>query len=228
MNLLTCVLIGTIITVAITTVMTGLATYVAPIGKVSRTNGFKISALAMILSSMILLFIGMFYPHNATLRRVTFLLMFVGITAALMTVTQLIQSKTLVLVTLIGVVAILSILLFVGIYDLVDMSKSFPVLFSTLIVVIIASILNIFVFKSDWVGTLISAVSMILFSFFVIWDIQYVKKGNNVLLKTTVSNGKLRFVPDKVGACERGVMSIWLDFANILINALDLLQLNQK
>ena len=228
MNLLSCVLIGTIITVGLTAVMTGLSIYVEPISAVSRTNEFQLSALAMIISSMILLIAGMFYPRNAILRRSAFLLMFVGITGALMAATQLIQSKTLVLVTLLSVVAILSILLFVGIYDLVDMSQSFPALFSILIVVIIASVLNIVIFKSDWIGTTISAGSIILFSLLVIWDIQYVKKGNGVVLKKTVSNGTSRWVPDKIGACEAGVMNIWLDFANILMSAMDLLQGNQK
>ena len=85
-----------------------------------------------------------------------------------------------------------------------DFTMMGKMLFIALIVVVVASLFNIF-FSSPLVSLIISAISAVLFSFFILYDTQNIIRGN---YETPIE----------------GAVALYLDFVNLFVSLLNILR----
>jgi modulator of FtsH protease len=85
-----------------------------------------------------------------------------------------------------------------------DFTSMGKFLFITLIVIVVASLLNVFWLHLSWMSVGISAISAILFSAFILYDTQNIIQGN-------------------YGSPVDGALSLYLDFINLFTSLLHLL-----
>ena len=89
-----------------------------------------------------------------------------------------------------------------------DLSKFGTILLFTLIITIVASIINCFVFKSPYAEIAITVISTFVFAFYIAYDIKVVK-----YLADEIEEDKLAVF---------GAFNLYLDFINLFIRLLEL------
>jgi len=173
---------------------------------VSQTGGASLFYWGAVILEFVLLF-GLFFAKNKTPLNLILLFAFTFMTGFTLAPTLAFYiAKDMGYV--IGEAFLLSAIAFGGLTifamntkrDFTTMGK---MLFITLLVVIGASILNIFL-HLPMLHLIISAVSAILFSFFILYDTQNIIKGN---------------VSSEIEAA----VSLYLDFLNLFVSLLNLL-----
>ncbi len=103
---------------------------------------------------------------------------------------------------------IFAVLAFYGHKTKKDLSKLGIILFVSLLVTIIASVINVFIFKSSTTNVIISAISALIFALYVAYDMKVVKALSNQL-----DDDKLAIF---------GAFNLYLDFINLFVRLLEL------
>lgn len=240
MNVFQCILIGTSILISICTVCTLLSVYYTPVEKAVRSEYFLSTVYILVLITLALLLFEMLclilipwsnhfmkiyeFMNRRAFKRIAFIILFLGFTGLMMIASQNTHRKSTVPITLISVIVLFSILAYIGIKNKKPLFHWGPRLVSILIIVIIASLLNIFWFKADWLDTTISAVSIVLFSFFVVYDMRTGIEVNRALhTKFEIKDGKFELTPPSDAfLCELGMMDLWVDFINLFSNVMNI------
>lgn len=107
-----------------------------------------------------------------------------------------------------GTAFIFALIAFIGKYLDVDVSKFGVILFATLIGIIVTSILNVLVFHSTSLGLLISAVGVVIFMGYIIYDLKILEP-----LSREVGEEKASIY------C---AFQLYLDFINLFIRLLEI------
>lgn len=240
MNVFQCVLIGTSILISICTVCTLLSVYYPPVEKAVRSKYFPITVYILVLITLALLIFEMLclilipwsnhfmkiyaFMNRREFKRIAFIILFLGFTGLVMIASQVTHRKSTVPISLISVIVLFSILAYIGIKIKKPLFHWGPRLFSILSIVMIASLLNIFLFKADWLDTTISAVSIVLFSFYVVYNMRTGIEMNRALYTNfEFKDGKFHLTPPSDAfLCELGMMDLWVDFINLVFNVMNI------
>lgn len=117
------------------------------------------------------------------------------------------ELSSLINIFLLSAIIFLALALF-GYKTQRDLTKFSNILFISLIVIIIFSLLNTFIFTNDIINTIICSLGVFIFCGYIAYDVNKLKKLNSVL--TT----------DK--AAVYGAFQLYLDFINLFIRLLEL------
>ena len=117
------------------------------------------------------------------------------------------ELSSLINIFLLSAIIFLALALF-GYKTQRDLTKLSNILFVSLIVIIIFSLLNTFIFTNDIINTIICSLGVFIFCGYIAYDMNKLKKLNSVL--TT----------DK--AAVYGAFQLYLDFINLFIRLLEL------
>lgn len=137
----------------------------------------------------------------------------VGIIAGLFMVSIFVYVPMIfILQALISSILLFLMLIFVGLLTPFDLSRLSTILYTTLFVIIIVSLVNVFIFHSSLLSLVISIVSVIIFSIFTARDAQYLNKLSNAINDSNMD-----------GLAINGAMQLFLDFYNIFLSILNII-----
>lgn len=137
----------------------------------------------------------------------------VGIIAGLFMVSIFVYvPMVFIMQALISSILLFVMLIFVGLLTPFDLSRLSTILYTTLFVIIIVSLVNVFIFHSSIIALVVSIVSVIIFSIFTARDAQYLNQ-----LSDSVSDYNMD------GLAINGSMQLFLDFYNIFLSILNII-----
>lgn len=221
-------LMGTAVLISGSTLMTILTLYINKLKQFAQSYKFKVLTFLLLIFAPVLSFV-LYFKNNPILRNVVFGITFSGATALIMLLSAQSRKPSSVLISLFSVIGILCILAVSGIRMTHSIHKWKYPLFVILIMVILASYLNRFIFQSEVYVVVVSAICIVLFSIFVVYDV------NRAIQKQKDYNAKMGLGPDEnikdvfkihtkgnlhAPICKNAVFNIWLNFANLFIDTL--------
>lgn len=122
-------------------------------------------------------------------------------------------SQKIILEALLATTVLFVSLVVVGFTTSMDLSRFGIILLVSLIAVIIVELLNIFIFRSGALELLISAVTIVIFSIYVMFDTQRLKDSYD----PSLSSGQLNAL------AVWGAIELFNDFMNLLIRIIEIL-----
>ena len=206
------VLTGSFVYMFTALLVSGVAALItANSGLIDTTMG-KIIILVAFIPELICFFIAQsaIKKNNVVLSYIFFYLyaLFNGVTLSVILLVYQLGSITTMFF---AAAAMFAVLAFVGFVLKMDLSKFGVILLVALIVIIITSLLNVFLFHSSTVETIISVVGLLAFMGLTMYDVQKIKNmaaGNTGNRTTTLALW--------------GALQLYLDFLNIFLYLLRL------
>ena len=116
-------------------------------------------------------------------------------------------TPTVVILALVIALVIVSIMSVIGGRIGADLKSWGGPLLAVLFIILIAGILNTFVFKAGWLETVIAAIGVLVFSAYTIYDVNQFSRGNICMHD----------------CCEEGTFHVWLNFVNLFVDLVSLL-----
>ena len=199
-----CILGGiTVLTLAVSIVVSACV-YVPAANAVTSAPAFRTTALALAAVGLLLL-LSTIVVSSHTYQRVVFSVVTLSLTALLVVAAHAVSSQATVVVMLVTAALLTGVAAVVG-SKLEDASALGWPLLVGLLVLLCAGLLNGLVFHAHWLETVYSLVAVSLFTVFAVYD----------------SNAFVRRRQCRYSCCEEGVFNLFLDFANIAANLMNL------
>ena len=206
-QLYACIMRGVATLVGIVTVLVCACIYIPALHSATSTDAFKYTTLGIFLIGIVCLFVNALAVHNRTFQRITHVLVAVSVTALMILAAHMVRNKTTVPIALALATLAVGIAAPLGRYHKGDLRKWLTPAMLGLLVLILVGVLNIAVFGSSVLESLLSVAAIILFTLLTAVDANVFTKNPEMC---------------KFDCCEEGVLNIYLNFSNIVVDIMGL------
>ena len=163
-----CILTGMTILIGIVTAVTALCMYIPQLNAITKTPIFTNAVTLGLLVSIVML-VATIFTNSHNLQRFAYILTSISLVASIVAISHISSSQLSVIASLVlaGGVIIASSKLGM---NMKDTSFLYPTLVIGFVVVFASILLNIFLFDSTWIESLLHALILILFTGFTVYD----------------------------------------------------------
>ena len=199
-----CIYRGVALLLGASALLVTAATFAPGLNAAVKEVPFVVSTFAIygagVLLSLVTAFVG-----GAITQKTVFALLFVGLNMLLMIVSAY-GNANAVIASLVTAMLIIAAASYVGGRIGTDTRSWGPLLVGGLLLVLLAELLNAFVFQASAFEVALSTVAIVLFTAFTVYDVD------------THSRGYCRF-----NCCLEGAFDVWINFANIFLRVQELM-----
>ena len=205
-TLRSCIFKGVAIVLGVTTLIVALTLYVPEMNKVAKHPFFVKFACILSIVGIVMIFARIII-HSHVFQRITFGVVFLAMTGLMMAISAY-ATPSVVISSLVSALIIVSIMSVIGGRIDADLKSWGTPLFAALFVLLIAGILNTYVFEAGWLEKVIAAIGVLVFSIYTIHDVNQFSRGNICIHD----------------CCEEGTFHVWLNFVNVFMELVTLLE----
>ena len=200
-----CIYRGVALLLGASALLVTAATFAPNLNAAVKDTPFVVAAFAIygagVLLSLVTAFVG-----GAITQKTVFALLFVGLNMLLMLMSAY-GTANAVISSLVTAMVIVAAASYLGGRIGTDTRSWGPLLVGGLLLVLLAELLNAFVFQASAAEVALSTVAIVLFTAFTVYDVD------------TRSRGYCRF-----NCCLEGAFDVWINFASIFLRAQELME----
>jgi len=193
-----CIYRGVALLLGASALLVTAATFAPGLNAAVKETPFVVAAFA-IYGAGVLLSVASAFVGGAITQKTVFALLFVGLNMLLMLLSSY-ATPAAVISSLVTAMTIVAAAAYVGGRIGTDTRSWGPLLVGGLLLVLLAELLNAFVFEATPAEVALSTVAIVLFTAFTVYDVD------------TRSRGYCRF-----NCCAEGAFDVWINFASIFM-----------
>ena len=193
-----CIYRGVALLLGASALLVTAATFAPGLNAAVKETPFVVAAFA-IYGAGVLLSVASAFVGGAITQKTVFALLFVGLNMLLMLLSSY-ATPAAVISSLVTAMTIVAAAAYVGGRIGTDTRSWGPLLVGGLLLVLLAELLNAFVFEATPAEVALSTVAIVLFTAFTVYDVD------------TRSRGYCRF-----NCCVEGAFDVWINFASIFM-----------